>query len=1213
MRVLSTFAALALLAPAAVAGTVPYAAGSLILPPGSAYQDDCGAVSVYGLVYDILRANPWLSANGYTPITVNYAYDGAKSSPNRCAPTNLSTPPSPSTDPSWTDGCDVILTGGNPPVTLVTNSSASRATTDTNVVTFSTVGKTDVFPQYASQTISAGSGVTTVRYLGGPLIIAASDAATFTKLLDGTILATDTGGNTIDFSPFRTNKGSCTWGSSHYVYIHRAAVAFSAPAGKSFTSTPPRIALLATDRGRSSGSIFDGILEGYLKNAGLDFTGAQGCPTGGMNATVSSVCPRGGTPGQIFDLFDIQDLKNNLMSATSGGQPVYGMVWMPHWETTATGSAGPNPTETAALDNVSTFLNSPGGMMAECASIESIEGAYNHGGNGACGGLSNYTTCAPRSGPNQYQSCANNGSGACSASVTPWGFNRNTKGFGNSYTALKNCTDVTTAAGTTCMYLSAPGDPYAQIGDYMWNAPGHAVGTCYNSSFGSKPCYDGTGDVADFLPNSSTGSIYKPGVVPLISEVATLDRTKLSTPAAARAMIVGDVATRNIKDNAANHGNILYLAGHDLTGTVSGTKLALETLLQLGFDTTPSAGTTTEVSRATPILATISGQDSIVQGTFEYTSPAPTRTTVTLASDVPSFTFPYEAGHLRARVATTVSTSASTFTSGTILFDAANELPAVAYAGCGANAFTGRCRTVFTTTTVSGTGVTRNPGRVLVEDGNADTIGALIAPGLAHTQWVTLTERLLAGISDGSGGYKAELGGIDRSTVAVIGGSAYTGGSRAQMIYVGATDGMLHAFCGQVDAAHGCDVLGRELWAFMPRVQLPFVRLDTTRIDGSPHVADLFGDFTGSGTKSFRTILTFQTGSGDATTAGQTPAVYALDVTDPQNPTVIWEDTLPGTSGATTRGALALGSGETLAAANVLVGGSPEPVIYAETNNGGTGGAGVVLTAIHADTGAQLFQVGDAYPAPRTTGDSSVPATGIPGGAVGIDKTGQGYATDIVFADLYGDLWEVDPLTGHSRTGVASPLTTPLFSFSTDYHPIGAVPAIYSNGSTLFAIVSSGGYADPSDSTWGTATQEVVGVRLTLKGATPPVDETSGAPNVPFALSFGAGERGFAQATVVGTQLFVTTDTGDVNGSAYGTTTSATGHVYTVDLTSGTAGTTLAVQSGASSVANLGTTLYTSSGSAQQQLGAAASTTVGPNVGSQSIPRMVRQLWLRLQ
>ena len=74
-------------------------AGALIIPPSAAYQTDCGAVAIYGLVYDILRANAYIAAhpvqfpNG--PIEVYYAYRDTKKSPNRCTPTNLSVNPAP--------------------------------------------------------------------------------------------------------------------------------------------------------------------------------------------------------------------------------------------------------------------------------------------------------------------------------------------------------------------------------------------------------------------------------------------------------------------------------------------------------------------------------------------------------------------------------------------------------------------------------------------------------------------------------------------------------------------------------------------------------------------------------------------------------------------------------------------------------------------------------------------------------------------------------------------------------------------------------------------------------------------------------------------------------------------------------------------------------------------------------------------------------------
>ena len=73
------------------------------MPTSASYQDNCGAVSD-GLVYDVLRANTWLGANGYTPITVHYAYSDTKGSPNRCLPTDRDAPPT--VDPAWNDGCD---------------------------------------------------------------------------------------------------------------------------------------------------------------------------------------------------------------------------------------------------------------------------------------------------------------------------------------------------------------------------------------------------------------------------------------------------------------------------------------------------------------------------------------------------------------------------------------------------------------------------------------------------------------------------------------------------------------------------------------------------------------------------------------------------------------------------------------------------------------------------------------------------------------------------------------------------------------------------------------------------------------------------------------------------------------------------------------------------------------------------------------------------
>ena len=176
---------------------------------------------------------------------------------------------------------------------------------------------------------------------------------------------------------------------------------------------------------------------------------------------------------------------------------------------------------------------------------------------------------------------------------------------------------------------------------------------------------------------------------------------------------------------------------------------------------------------------------------------------------------------------------------------------------------------------------------------------------------------------------------------------------------------------------------------------------------------DVFGDFTNNpatGTKSWHTILTFHTGSIDAGTA----AAYAIDITDPASPTVLWEVTAP-----TTPAANDFGSGIVVAAGPVIVTGNLTNLAVIETNNGGTAGSGVTITAVAQETGAKIWQFGYTYPnPPRASGtDPSVPVTGIPGGAVGVDLAGYGSFTDFVAGDLYGNLWRLNAADGTSRNG----------------------------------------------------------------------------------------------------------------------------------------------------------------------------------------------------
>ena len=272
----------------------------------------------------------------------------------------------------------------------------------------------------------------------------------------------------------------------------------------------------------------------------------------------------------------------------------------------------------------------------------------------------------------------------------------------------------------------------------------------------------------------------------------------------------------------------------------------------------------------------------------------------------------------------------------------------------------------------------------------------------------------------GSSDRPNRLGAISRSSPALAGASPLdlAAAERDQVLYAGAEDGLLHAVLagrrrpggGYDHVAEGC---GRELWAYLPGSLLPALAkqpfddraaLPAVHVDGTPLVTDLFFDSDGDGRREWRTILV-GTASLETDNRG---VVFALDVSDPHAPRLLWETALPAAGPGRARG-VAVGRHGTnpeaaprifltaATASRMTAAGTPDPV---------GGSHGVMACALDLVDGRLLWQFTAGYEgAARNLAEPpSLPALMLAAASGGIDG--------VIFGDLAGRLWALDPESG---------------------------------------------------------------------------------------------------------------------------------------------------------------------------------------------------------
>lgn len=220
--------------------------------------------------------------------------------------------------------------------------------------------------------------------------------------------------------------------------------------------------------------------------------------------------------------------------------------------------------------------------------------------------------------------------------------------------------------------------------------------------------------------------------------------------------------------------------------------------------------------------------------------------------------------------------------------------------------------------------------------------------------------------------------------------------ARCPMVYAAANDGMLHAFSAKSNtSATSCADAGSELWTYIPRAVMPnlymlgdsdYANQHRFSVNATPVVADISHE--DSGANVWQTILVGGLGAGGK-------AYYALDVTSPTSPALLWEFT-DADLGLTYGNPVIT---QVRDASNALVWAA---VFTSGINNSGNG----YLYVLNARTGALMYKV------PTLVNNVAVGSSSTPSGLsklnAWISTPSDNEALRFYAGDLLGNLWRFD-------------------------------------------------------------------------------------------------------------------------------------------------------------------------------------------------------------
>lgn len=237
-----------------------------------------------------------------------------------------------------------------------------------------------------------------------------------------------------------------------------------------------------------------------------------------------------------------------------------------------------------------------------------------------------------------------------------------------------------------------------------------------------------------------------------------------------------------------------------------------------------------------------------------------------------------------------------------------------------------------------------------------------------------------------------------------------TNETRSGMVYVGANDGMLHAFSADN---------GAEKWAYIPSMLLPklykladrsYGNNHTYFVNGSPQQGEVYFD------DKWHTIIV-----GGLAAGGR--GYYALDVTTPGTaPKVLWEFTSDTTKAAPYISDADLGYTYGIPIISKLSDGTWVVVVTSGYNNVSPGNGGGHIWVLNAKTGAIIKKISTgAGSATAVVAGSGCTVAPCPSGLSRISAWMDNVAvnntlTQVYGGDLYGNVWRFD-LSGLKSDG----------------------------------------------------------------------------------------------------------------------------------------------------------------------------------------------------